>query len=83
MDSIKKERIFYLDFIRALSTLLIILTHYNALFIYNVNRPSVAVHIEGRKHLYRRIGCFLLLNNFWCGYDVVAKIQRKAKDEVD
>ena len=43
MDSIKKERIFYLDFIRALATLLIILTLYNALFIYNVNRPSAAV----------------------------------------
>ena len=43
MDSIKKERIFYLDFIRALATLLIILTHYNALFIYNVNRPFAAV----------------------------------------
>lgn len=39
----KKERIFYLDFIRALATLLIVLTHYNALFIYNVNRPQVAV----------------------------------------
>ena len=30
-----KERIFYLDFIRAIATLTIILTHYNALFIYN------------------------------------------------
>ena len=38
-----KERVFYLDFIRAFSTLLIVLTHYNALFIYNVNRPSSAV----------------------------------------
>ncbi len=30
-----KERIFYLDFVRAVATLIIILTHYNALFIYN------------------------------------------------
>ena len=38
-----KERVFYLDFIRAFSTILIVLTHYNALFIYNVNCPSAAV----------------------------------------
>ena len=30
----KKERIFYLEFIRAFATLSIILTHYNALYIY-------------------------------------------------
>lgn len=30
----KRERIFYLDFIRAFATLSIILTHYNALYIY-------------------------------------------------
>lgn len=30
-----KERIFYLDFVRAIATLIIILTHYNALYIYN------------------------------------------------
>lgn len=30
----KRERIFYLDFIRALAVILILLTHYNALFLY-------------------------------------------------
>lgn len=30
----KKERIFYLDFIRAIATFTIVLTHYNALFLY-------------------------------------------------
>ncbi len=40
----KKERIFYLDFIRAAATLLIILTHYNALFLYtNPQMPEKAV----------------------------------------
>lgn len=32
----KRERIFYLDFIRALAVILILLTHYNALFLYKV-----------------------------------------------
>ena len=36
----KKERIFYLDFIRAIATVVIVLTHYNALFIYNVQNPK-------------------------------------------
>ncbi len=39
----KKERIFYLDFIRAFATVVIVLTHYNALFLYNVNHPEKAV----------------------------------------
>ena len=40
----KKERIFYLDFIRAAATLLIILTHYNALFLYtSPQMPEKAV----------------------------------------
>lgn len=30
----KKERIFYLDFIRAIAVIAILLTHYNALFLY-------------------------------------------------
>ena len=42
----KKERIFYLDFIRALSTLIIVLCHYNALYIYSVNNPG-AILITG------------------------------------
>lgn len=32
----KRERLFYLDFIRAIATVAIVLTHYNALFFYNV-----------------------------------------------
>lgn len=35
----KKERIFYLDFVRAIATISIIFTHYNALFIYNTSVP--------------------------------------------
>ncbi len=35
----KRERLFWLDFIRALATVLIVLTHYNALYIYNVTPP--------------------------------------------
>lgn len=31
----KKERLFYLDFIRALATILILMTHFNALYIYS------------------------------------------------
>ena len=30
----KKERLFYLDFIRAISTLIIVITHYNAVFFW-------------------------------------------------
>lgn len=30
----KKERIFYLDFIRAVATILILMTHFNAVFLY-------------------------------------------------
>ena len=35
----KRERIFYLDFVRAVATISIIFTHYNALFIYNTSIP--------------------------------------------
>lgn len=35
----KKERLFYLDFVRALATVVIVLTHYNALFLYNTATP--------------------------------------------
>lgn len=35
----KKERIFYLDFVRAIATISIIFTHYNALFVYNTSIP--------------------------------------------
>lgn len=40
----KKERLFYLDFVRAMATLLIVLTHYNAIFLYtNPQMPEKAV----------------------------------------
>jgi peptidoglycan/LPS O-acetylase OafA/YrhL len=35
-----RQRIFYLDFIRAVATVAIILTHYNAIWIYNVTEPK-------------------------------------------
>ncbi|MDD6328370.1 MAG: acyltransferase [Lachnospiraceae bacterium] len=40
-----KKRLFYLDFIRAFATVAIIMTHYNALFLYNVwpQTPEKAV----------------------------------------
>lgn len=37
---VKRTRIFYLDFVRAVATIAIIMTHYNALFIYNVAVPA-------------------------------------------
>lgn len=37
---VQKERIFYLDFVRAFATVLIVLTHYNALFLYSVSQPN-------------------------------------------
>lgn len=39
MKTMKRERIFYLDFIRALAVILILLTHYNALFLYMDPQP--------------------------------------------
>lgn len=37
---LKKNRIFYLDFVRAIATVAIILTHFNALYVYNVMTPA-------------------------------------------
>ena len=37
---LKKNRIFYLDFVRAIATIAIILTHFNALYVYNVMTPA-------------------------------------------
>ncbi|QOV20095.1 acyltransferase [Blautia liquoris] len=40
----KKERLFYLDFVRAVATIIIVLTHYNAIFLYtNPPMPEKAV----------------------------------------
>ena len=30
----KRERLFYLDFVRALAAIAIVITHYNAIFLY-------------------------------------------------
>ena len=38
-----KKKIFAFDFIRAFATIIIVLTHYNTLFVYNVNRPDLFV----------------------------------------
>lgn len=35
----KNERLFYLDFVRAIAVFLIILTHYNAVFVFGNNPP--------------------------------------------
>ena len=40
----KKERLFYLDFVRAIATISIVLTHFNARFLYlNPPAPEKAV----------------------------------------
>lgn len=44
----KRERIFYLDFIRALAVILILLTHYNALFLYMNPQPLDKVVVTYR-----------------------------------
>ena len=38
----KNNRIFLFDFVRAIATIFIVITHYNALFVYNVYRPEIA-----------------------------------------
>lgn len=44
----KKERLFYLDFIRAIATILILMTHFNALYIYsypdNIDKAILFCH---------------------------------------
>ena len=37
-----KERLFYLDFVRAFATIVILLTHYNAIYLY-AGMPEKAV----------------------------------------
>lgn len=39
----KKERLLWLDAVRAAATILIVLTHFNALYLYDVYRPEMAV----------------------------------------
>ncbi len=54
----KRERLFYLDFIRAIATVLIVITHYNALYLYNVpmQRPEMAIISMRISNIY--IGAF-------------------------
>ncbi len=53
-----KQRLYYMDFIRAIATVLIVMTHYNALFIYNVapQRPELSVITLNISNIY--IGAF-------------------------
>ncbi len=59
------KRIFYLDLIRAIATITIVLTHYNALFIYNV--PNT-YGIVGSTHIFKTyigdfgVSLFLILS---------------------
>ena len=40
----KKERLFYLDFVRAIATISIVITHFNARYLYlNPPMPQKAV----------------------------------------
>ncbi|MCD2492135.1 acyltransferase [Lacrimispora sp. NSJ-141] len=51
----KKERLFYLDFIRALATIMILLTHYNARYLFyymNPAKPENAIISLYPFHLY-------------------------------
>ncbi len=49
----KKERIFYLDFVRAVATILIVMTHYNAIFLYmNPPRPEKSVITSSISKVY-------------------------------
>ncbi len=54
----KKERIFYLDFIRAFATFIIVLTHYNAMFmpLYGVDNPKGVIVTTSVGNIY--IGAF-------------------------
>lgn len=58
MSATKKGRLYYLDFIRAISTIVIVLTHFNAIYIYNVSpaRPECAVITLWVSNIY--IGAF-------------------------
>ena len=42
----KKERIFYLDFVRAIATIAILLTHYNALYVYMADESVMDAYNE-------------------------------------
>lgn len=58
MSTVKRERLYYLDFIRAISTIVIVLTHFNAIYLYNVSpvRPECAVITLWVSNIY--IGAF-------------------------
>ena len=50
----KKERLFWLDFIRAFATFMIVLTHFNAIYVYNVypTTPEKAVITMNIANIY-------------------------------
>ncbi len=37
----KRERLFYLDFVRAIAVILILFTHYNAVYVFGVESPQI------------------------------------------
>lgn len=41
MGDYKRKRLFYLDFVRAIAVILILLTHYNAGFVFGINPPQL------------------------------------------
>lgn len=61
-----RKRVFYLDFIRAIATFLIVLTHYNALFIYNFpSNPSGIIFSANVFNVYLgdfAVSLFLILS---------------------
>lgn len=67
MPNIKKERLFYLDFIRAMAVMMVVLTHYNANFIgYNgPPQPNKIVLTEYPFGIYLGdlgVGLFMLIS---------------------
>lgn len=56
----KKERLFYLDFVRAMATLLIVLAHFNAVFIWTMPEKIVITATVGGIYI-GDVGVYLFL----------------------
>lgn len=78
----KKERLFYLDFVRALATLLIILTHYNAIYLYTVpqmqEKAVGTIFIDGVYIGSLGVGLFLIISGSALMYVYQDKFDIKA-----
>lgn len=61
-----KKRLFYLDFVRAISTFIIVLTHYNAIFLFDIfGRPDLTVGGAFIGNIYigsLGVGLFLIIS---------------------